>query len=143
MKKITLKPGKTGGSLVIAGGKSDWPFSIAQAQDGPIDVRLAIGGDVYCARFTTFDSNEAGAVKGRDAAAPATCATPAPAVCGDGVATGTEECDDGGTTRRRRLLGDLPAREYLGTVRRRPATVAGTTLDTRAGRERARAPPCT
>ena len=34
-------------------------------------------------------------------------------VCGDGKITGSETCDDGNTTRGRRLLGDVPGRDRL------------------------------
>lgn len=97
IKSITLKSGSNGGTLSLSGGGSDWTYAITQAQ-GPVDVRLTVGPDVYCARFTTFDQNQPGKVKAKEAPAPASCTAAPPSVCGNGVAEGTEECDDGGTT---------------------------------------------
>src|SRR4029453_2604431 len=97
IKTVTLKAGSSGGTLAVSGGKSDWAYAITQPQ-GTIDLRLTVGGDVYCARFTTFTQNVPGKVKAKLAPPPPDC-TPAPGpVCGNGVAEGTEECDEGGTT---------------------------------------------
>jgi cysteine-rich repeat protein len=97
VKVVTLKSGGGGGTLAISGGQSNWPYAITQAQ-GPIDLRLTLGTDVYCARFTTFDHNEPGRVRAKLAPAPPDCGGTLPTACGNGVAEGTEECDDGGTT---------------------------------------------
>lgn len=97
IKTIALKSGNSGGTLVISGGKSDWNYAITQPQ-GAIDLRLTVGGDVYCARFTSFDDNEAGKVKAKLAPAPPSCALPPPAVCGNGVVEGSEQCDDENTS---------------------------------------------
>ena len=94
VKQVLFKPGRKGGALVVSGGKEAWPYQITQAQSS-IDVRFSVGGDVYCAQFVSFDSNAPGKVQARNAAPPADCAAP---VCGDGVAGGNEECDDGNTT---------------------------------------------
>jgi hypothetical protein len=63
-----------------------------------VQVRLDVGDDAWCARFDAFDRNRAGLVQARNAPAPADCAAPAGAVCGDGTTAGTEACDDGNTT---------------------------------------------
>jgi cysteine-rich repeat protein len=96
IKTVMIKASTKGGTLSIAGGKSSWSYAITQAQ-GTIDLRLTIGPDVYCARFSTFDQNEPGKVRAKLAAAPADCQGPPPAQCGNGVVDGAEECDDGDT----------------------------------------------
>jgi cysteine-rich repeat protein len=96
VKTIVLKPGNNGGTLSISGGGADWTYAITQPQ-GAVDVELTIGDDTYCARFTTFVQNVPGLVKGKNAAAPASCGPVVPADCGNGVAEDDEECDDGGT----------------------------------------------
>lgn len=97
IKIVTLKPGANGGLLSITGGGSDWDYAITQAQ-GTIDLRLTVGPDVYCARFTNLSSNQAGKVTASGATAPADCSPPTPSDCGNGVAEGIEECDDGDTS---------------------------------------------
>jgi hypothetical protein len=73
IKTVMIKASTRGGTLSIAGGKSAWAYAITQPQ-GTIDVRrLTIGPDVYCARFSTFDQNEAGKVRAKLAPAPADC----------------------------------------------------------------------
>jgi len=96
VKTILLKPGNAGGKLTVAGGGSDWSYAIDQAQ-GTVRVRLTVGPDVYCASFASFDQNQPGKVVATHAPAPPDCGTTTGPVCGDGVAQGTEECDDGGT----------------------------------------------
>src|SRR5437016_428937 len=89
---------KNRGTLVVTGGGSAWPYRVSQAQ-GAIDVRFTVGGsDVYCARFTAFDHNAPPRVVASAAPPPASCFTAPPGPCGDGIAAGTEECDDGNTT---------------------------------------------
>ncbi|MFN8544411.1 MAG: PQQ-dependent sugar dehydrogenase [Candidatus Binatia bacterium] len=96
VKTVTLKAGNDGGTLAVSGGGSNWTYAITQPQ-GDVDLRLTIGPDVYCARFTSFDKNQAGLVKAKLAPPPPSCA-PAPSpVCGNGIAEAPEECDDGGT----------------------------------------------
>jgi hypothetical protein len=90
VRKVVLKPGK----LVIVGGGANWPYAVTQPQ-GTIDVRFEIGGETFCALFASLAENEAGFVLGRDAPPPTDCG--GPAVCGDGLAQGSEECDDGNT----------------------------------------------
>ena len=97
VKVVTLKTGSNGGTLAISGGKSNWAYAITQPQ-GPIDVRLTVGPDVYCAQFTTFEQNEPGKVRAKLASAPPNCGPPPPTLCGNGVAENLEECDDGGTS---------------------------------------------
>jgi cysteine-rich repeat protein len=97
VKTLTLKPGASGGTISLSGGGTDWVYAVTQAQ-GPVTVRLTIGADVYCARFTTFQRNQAGLVKAKGASAPESCSPPSGPVCGDGtVQEPDEECDDGGT----------------------------------------------
>jgi cysteine-rich repeat protein len=127
VKTITLKSGNSGGTLAVAGGKSDWNYAITQPQ-GTIDLRLTVGGDVYCARFTTFEDNEPGKVKAKLAPAPASCAPPAPVLCGNGVADGTEECDDGGTTSGDGCSATCQLENASGLCAGVP-TVSGTALD--------------
>lgn len=95
VKKIVLKTGALGGSLKVSAGGASWPYAMAAPQEGPIELRLGIGGDVVCGRAETFLTNTGVKLKAKDAPAPASCA---PAVCGNGVVEGIEECDDGGTT---------------------------------------------
>jgi cysteine-rich repeat protein len=96
VKKAFFKRGNSGGSLILSGGGSNWPYAITQAQQ-EVKVRFTVGADLYCAEFTTFDRNEPEKVIARNAPAPQTCSTPVPPVCGNGSAEGTEECDDGDT----------------------------------------------
>src|SRR5436190_969109 len=81
-----------GGTLQIKGGGASWPYAVTQPQTA-VAVRFQIGGDLYCGSFATFTKNEPGRVQAKNASAPPDCTPP---VCGDGIATGTEECDDGG-----------------------------------------------
>ena len=105
VRKAFFKSGKTGGTLTVSGGRGNWPYAVTQAQ-GAIDVRFAIGADVHCARFTSYDVNVPGRVVAHFAPAPAACAPPPtttttttlPGTCGNGTAEGSEECDDGNTT---------------------------------------------
>jgi cysteine-rich repeat protein len=97
IKTVTIKPGDAGGSLTVQGGGAAWTYAITQAQ-GPIDFRLTIGDDVYCAEVATFNQNQPGKVTAAQAPAPPDCGSSPGPVCGDGVAEGTEECDDGDTT---------------------------------------------
>ncbi len=128
IKTITLKSGKNGGTLSIAGGKSGWSYTITQPQ-GTIDVRLTVGGDDYCARFTTFDDNEVGKVRAKLAPAPQSCAPPPPAVCGNGVVEGSEQCDDGGTTSGDGCSATCQLENASALCDGIP-TVSGTVLDT-------------
>ncbi len=96
VKTVLLKPGNSGGTLSIAGGGSDWSYAVTQPQ-GAVDVLLTVGSDVYCARFTSLQPNQAGLAKGKNAVAPADCSPPVGPTCGNGVAEAPEECDDGGT----------------------------------------------
>lgn len=96
VKTLTLKPGSNGGTISLSGGGADWTYAVTQAQ-GPVTLRLTIGPDVYCARFSTFQRNQAGLVKAKGASAPASCSPPTGPVCGDGAVQTPEECDDGGT----------------------------------------------
>jgi cysteine-rich repeat protein len=100
VRKVFFKPGPTGGLLTVAGRGAGWSYAVTQAQTGPVDVRFGIGADVWCARFaaTTFQESVAGKLRAALAIAPADCAVPPTAACGDGSVGGTEECDDGNTT---------------------------------------------
>jgi cysteine-rich repeat protein len=97
VRKVFFQTSRRGGSLLLSGGRSAWPYRITQPQS-PIDVRFTIGSDIYCAEFTSFARNRSGRVIARHALAPASCAGPASAMCGNGTAEGAEECDDGNTT---------------------------------------------
>jgi len=97
VRTAVLEPGSRGGRLTIAGGGSDWAYAVTRPQ-ALVDVRLTVGDDIYCARFTTFEKNGPGKVKAKAAAAPVDCSAPPAPTCGDGLAEGSEECDDGGTT---------------------------------------------
>src|SRR3989442_509397 len=97
VRKVAFRSGARGGALMVSGGGIAWPYQITQAQ-GPIDVRFAVGTDVYCAAFVSFRRNEVGRVSARDATAPLDCSGPPPTTCGNGVVEGTEEGDDGNTT---------------------------------------------
>ncbi len=91
IKQVMFKPGSKGGQLQITGGGSNWPYAVTQPQ-AAVAVRFQIGSDVYCGNFTAFTKNEVGKVQAKNATAEANCTPP---VCGDGLAAGTEECDDG------------------------------------------------
>ena len=92
VKRIIVRTG-TPGSLVIVGGTATMPYLVTQAQSA-IDVRLTIGDDVYCARLESFGANGSHRVVGTDAAAPSSCAARV-VRCGNRVAEGSEDCDDG------------------------------------------------
>ncbi|MEB2286004.1 MAG: hypothetical protein B6D46_14825 [Polyangiaceae bacterium UTPRO1] len=94
VKQVLFKPGRTGGQLQISGGGASWPYQVTQPQTA-VEVRFRIGSEIYCGNFTSFTKNAAGRVQAKNAVAPVDCTPP---TCGDGVVTGTEECDDGGTT---------------------------------------------
>jgi cysteine-rich repeat protein len=127
VRTVTLKPGSRGGSLVIVGGGGDWPYAVTQAQ-GTIDVRLVLGGDVYCARFGSFDVNGPGKAKARLAPAPGSCSEPLP-VCGNGELEASEECDDGNTTSGDGCSSTCGI-ESTGDLCAGVPTVPGTALDT-------------
>jgi cysteine-rich repeat protein len=98
IRSVVLRTGGRGGSLSIDGGGRHWSYPLSRAQ-AAVDVRLAVGGELFCARFTRFAQNRAGRLLARNAARPADCGggQPPPG-CGNGVAEGGEECDDGNTT---------------------------------------------
>ena len=86
---------KNRGLLVVTGGGAAWPYRVTRPQ-GAIDVRFTVGaGDVYCAHFTSFSHNAAPRVTARGASPPADCTPSTPGACGNGIAEGSEECDDG------------------------------------------------
>ena len=93
IRRIEVQTGTPGGSVLIVGGGTGWPYRVTQPQ-GAIDVRLTIGGDVYCARPTSFADNAGGRVLARSHAAPAQCATRV-VRCGNHVVETGEDCDDG------------------------------------------------
>ena len=97
----------TAARLSITGGGSDWPYAVTQPQ-GTIDVRLTVGGDVYCARFTSFRANEAGQGEGQERARAGRLHRPPPPVCGNGV-------------RRRHRGVRRRQHERAATAARRPA----------------------
>ena len=143
IKKVVFKPGDAGGSLVVSGGGANWPYAITQPQ-GAIDVRFTIGTDVYCARHTTFVTNETGRVLSRDAPAPAGCGAPVstttssttttsttiPASCGNGVVDGLEECDDGGNAPGDGCGAACELESVNPALCAGVPTVSGTALDT-------------
>jgi len=92
VKRIVVRTGSPG-NLLIVGGTSALPYAIAHPQ-GAIDVRLTIGDDVYCARLTSLSSNAAHRIVGGATPAAAQCAART-VRCGNRVAEGAEDCDDG------------------------------------------------
>jgi cysteine-rich repeat protein len=92
IKQVMFKPGSKGGQLQITGGGPNWPYAVTQPQTAVL-VKFTIGSDVYCGNFSTFTKNDVAKVQSKNQVAPASCTPP---VCGDGLAEGTEECDDGG-----------------------------------------------
>jgi len=96
IRKVVLKPHASGGSLTVLARGANWPYQLTQPQLGT-RVQLRIGGEQYCARFdaSTLAMNAPGRAVGKAAPAPADCEGVA---CGDGLAEGSEECDDGGTS---------------------------------------------
>ena len=93
IKQVMFKPGSKGGQLQISGGGANWPYAVTQPQSS-VAVRFTVGTAVYCAGFTSFTKNIATKVQAKNALVPLDCV---PSICGDGVASGNEECDDGGT----------------------------------------------
>jgi cysteine-rich repeat protein len=94
VRRVVFKRTPMGGSLVVRGRGRTWPYRITQPQ-GAIDVRFAVGDEIYCAQVAGFATNGDGRVVGRDAGAPLSCGDAAAMRCGDGRAEGVEECDDG------------------------------------------------
>ncbi len=92
IKQVMFKPGSKGGQLQITGGGPNWPYAVTQPQTA-VSVRFSIGAETYCGNFTQFTKNGVAKAQAKNAVAPANCTPP---VCGDGLATGNEECDDGG-----------------------------------------------
>ncbi len=92
IKQVNFKPGSKGGQLQISGGGLNWAYAVTQPQTA-VAVRFAIGTETYCGNFTQFTKNDVAKVQAKNAAVPPSCTPP---VCGDGVAAGAEECDDGG-----------------------------------------------
>jgi cysteine-rich repeat protein len=123
--KLVLRKGKRGGTLLASGGGPAWPYRITQRQ-GAVSVRFTVGDEVYCAAFTSFTHDAPGRVSARHAAPPADCAAK-PAVCGDGLVEGHEECDDGNTTSGDGCSADCRL-ESPSVVCEGIPTVAGTAL---------------
>jgi len=94
VRRATLRFRAGGGTLAVDGGGRGWPYRITAPQSA-IDVRLVLGRERFCARFTRLAPNRRGRVEGHRAAPPADCSGGPPAGCGDGVAASDEECDDG------------------------------------------------
>ena len=128
VRRVVFKRTPAGGSLVIRGQGRAWPYRVTQPQ-GPIDVRFAVGDELYCAQVSAFANNEAGSVLGRDAAAPLSCGDAAAMRCGDGRAEGVEECDDGNNADGDGCSGACQL-EDAASVCAGVATVAGTALAT-------------
>lgn len=120
---VLLRRQNGGGRLAMRGGGASWSYAVDAPQVGPIDLRLEIGANVYCARFVELERNERGRVIARDALAPPDCA-----VCGDGMATGFEECDDGNTAGGDGCSATCQLEDATAVCAGVPAT-AGTTLD--------------
>jgi cysteine-rich repeat protein len=93
IKQVMFKPGSKGGQLQISGGGANWHYAVTQPQSG-VMVRFTVGTEVSLAGFTSFTKNIATKVQAKNALVPLDCV---PSICGDGVASGNEECDDGGT----------------------------------------------
>src|SRR5437867_1372359 len=96
IRRVMFRKGvKNTGMLVVTGGGVAWPYRVTQPQVA-IDVRFTVGTtDVYCAHFTSFSRNAPPRVVASDAPPPSSCGSMPPGPCGNGVAEGTEECDDG------------------------------------------------
>src|SRR5262245_58524266 len=56
LRRVVLRRRGGGVRLVVRGGGAGWPYAVTQAQ-GPVDVRVRLGDDVYCAHFDTFRQN--------------------------------------------------------------------------------------
>ena len=119
IKTVILKSGNNGGTLV------DRPAARAT---GPTRSRSRRERSTCGSRWAPTSTARASRPSTRTR--PARCGRssrrrrptarrPPGPVCGNGVAEGTEECDDGGTSERRRLLVDVPARGRVGALRRR------------------------
>jgi cysteine-rich repeat protein len=148
VRTVFFKPGASGGMLTVSGGGSNWPYAITQPQD-TISARFTIGSDIYCAVFTTFDTNQPGRVVARNAPPPANCGpaptttttttttststtttTTPPAGCGNGAVQGSEECDDGGTSNGDGCSATCQLESVNPALCAGIPTVTGTNLDT-------------
>jgi cysteine-rich repeat protein len=88
VKSVQLKPG----SLTVKGGGDNWTWGPEGALE---DLELWIGleEEWFCTSFGgKIQKNGAGYFKAKAASAPATCED---AICGNGLAEATEQCDDG------------------------------------------------
>ena len=94
IRKVVFRQDSKGGTLTVVGHGRAWPYAIRQPQ-GAIDVRFAVGEELYCAEFTLFEKNRSGKVIARPASPPRSCNTSTPITCGNGVLEAGEECDDG------------------------------------------------
>jgi len=94
IRKVVFRHETRGGTLAVVGRGRAWPYTIRQPQ-GAIDVRFAVGEELYCAEFTLFAKNRAGRVIARRASPPPSCNTSTASTCGNGVLEAGEECDDG------------------------------------------------
>ncbi len=96
-------------------------------------MQLAIGGEVYCARFpiTTFTVNVTEKLRARDAAPPPDCSivivTP---TCGNGTLETPEECDDGGVDNGDGCSSTCQLESVNPALCAGVPSVAGTDLDT-------------
>jgi cysteine-rich repeat protein len=95
IERVVLKRGRAAGSLRIKGSGRNWPYRVTQPQ-GSVTVRFAIGDALYCAAASDPVRNADGRFVARDAPPPSSCGDATAMRCGDGVADGVEECDDGG-----------------------------------------------
>ncbi len=98
IRSIVVHVGAKGGTFSISGGGKKWPYRVKQPQSA-VDVRLRLGDELFCARFTSFAQNRPGRLLARNAPPPADCGggSPPPG-CGNGVLDAGEGCDDGNVT---------------------------------------------
>ncbi len=89
IRKIQIKTGSQGGSMKIIAKGSNWDLHPAGPQT-TVQIHLSIDTDVYCAEFSSFDTNTGERIDAVDGDVPADCAQ----LCGNGILEIPEECDD-------------------------------------------------
>jgi len=73
VSQVRIAPrGKVSGYVHMSGRSANWQYAVTQPQTA-VRIRLAIGGDVYCAEATDLQPNRAGIAYAKANPAPASC----------------------------------------------------------------------
>lgn len=73
ISQVRIRPRSSiGGALHISARGPSWSFLLVQPQ-ADLRLRLTIGSDVFCARFTDLQPNQAGRLQGKNNPAPLDC----------------------------------------------------------------------